>query len=100
SISGAVSVCLSSSSQFLAPAGLTGYSWTISGNGSISGATNAQMVTVKAGAACGATFTLGLNVTNNSGCSSSCSSDVLVEDTVAPVISSIPADVTVQCASA
>jgi hypothetical protein len=100
SISGASSVCPLSSSQFLAPAGLASYSWTIGGNGSISGPTNAQMVTVTAGATCGATFTLGLNVANNNGCPSSCSSNVLVQDTVPPVISSIPADATVQCAAA
>src|SRR5262249_35601465 len=100
SISGPATVCPLSSSQFLAPAGLASYSWSISGNGSISGPTTAQMVTVKAGASCGAAFTLGLNTTNRGGCPSSCSSDVLVQDTVAPVITSIPSDVTVQCASA
>src|SRR5262249_16653088 len=99
SISGPSSVCPLSSSQFLAPAGLAKYSWTINGNGSISGPTNAQTVTVTAGATCGAIFTLGLNVANNNGCSSSCSSNVLVLDTVAPVISTIPADATVQCAA-
>ncbi|HTL56131.1 MAG TPA: hypothetical protein VL361_10660, partial [Candidatus Limnocylindrales bacterium] len=99
SISGGASMCPASSSQFSAPAGLASYGWSISGNGSIVGATNAQMVTVKAGASCGATFTLSLNVANST-CPSSCSTDVLVQDTVAPVITSIPADVTVSCAGA
>jgi hypothetical protein len=100
SISGASSVCPLSSSQFSAPAGLASYSWTISANGSISGPTNAQTVTVVAGATCGADFTLSLNVANNNNCGNSCSSDVMVQNTVAPTITGMPADVTVQCASA
>ena len=75
------------------------YSWSISGNGAISGATNAQTVTVVAGTTCGASFTLSLNVTSNS-CPGSCATDVLVNDTVLPTITSIPANVTVQRASA
>jgi hypothetical protein len=100
SISGPASVCPSSSSQFSAPAGLASYSWTISGNGSISGLTNLQTVTVVAGATCNADFTLSLNVANNNNCPNSCSSDVMVQNTVAPSITSMPQDVTVQCAGA
>src|SRR5262249_6903776 len=99
SISGASTMCPSSSSRFSAATGLASYGWSISGNGSIVGATNAQTVTVKAGANCGASFTLSLNVANST-CPNSCSTDVLVQDTVAPVITSIPVDATVQCAAA
>jgi hypothetical protein len=95
SIAGSTSVLPLSSSQFFAPAGMSGCSWSISGNGSISGSTNAQMITVLAGATCGANFTLKLNVTNN-GCWSSCSSDVAVADSVLPSISA-PADVVLEC---
>jgi len=96
SISGASSVCPSSSAQFSAPAGLSAYAWSISGNGSISGPTNAQTVTVTAGSACGATFTLALNLTNNNNCSSSCSSVVMVNNTGGPTVTA-PANITIAC---
>src|SRR5262249_23715729 len=40
SITGPTLVCPRSSIQFHGPSGMSGYSWSISGNGSISGATN------------------------------------------------------------
>jgi hypothetical protein len=100
SISGASSTCPLSTQVFSAPTGLASYSWSITGNGSISGPTNTQTVMVAAGSACGATFTLRLNTANGNGCPNTCSMDVLVADTTAPVIKSIPADVTVKCAGA
>ena len=99
SISGPALVCPQSSRRFQAPLGMSAYSWSVTGNASISGPTNAQAVTVIAGTACATNFTLQLNVTSNS-CTGACTTDVMVNDTVAPTISSIPADVTVQCASA
>src|SRR5262249_3718151 len=73
SISGSSLICPNSTAQFSAPTGLAGYGWSISGNGSISGSTNAQMVTVKAGGACGTPFSLTLNVVGAiGGCGSTC----------------------------
>src|SRR5262249_24222149 len=101
SISGASSTCPKSTSQFSAPAGLPAYSWSVTGNGSISGPTNSQTVTLSAGAACAAPFTFMFNLRSTiGGCSVACTTDVMVSDTTPPVITSIPPDVTVQCAAA
>ncbi len=99
SISGPALVCPTSATQFQGPLGMGAYSWSVTGNASITGATNARAVTVTAGTTCATNFTLQLNVISNS-CVSACTTDVMVNDTVAPAISSIPADVTVACASA
>ncbi len=95
SITGATLVCPNSTNVFSAPAAMTGYAWSIAGNGSISGATNAQTVKVIAGNACTATFTLSL-VTTSGICSSFCSTDVLVADTTPPTLS-IPSDRLLDC---
>ena len=101
SIAGSASMCPQSSAQFSAPAGLRAYSWSVTGNGSIVGSTNSPTVTVQAGQACGATFTLMLNTFGSIGnCISTCTTDVMVNDTETPVLASIPADVTVECAGA
>ena len=94
-ISGPSTTCPGSTIQLFAPAGMDSYSWTVSGNGTISGDASSQMVTVMAGAACGADLALTLNVTSN-GCSSTCNSSVLVMDTVPPTITA-PPDVTLEC---
>jgi len=85
SISGPAVVCPRLSAQFSAPAGMNAYSWSITGNGSISGSVTQRTVTVIAGTACGQNFTLNLNVISN-GCSSACATDVLVNDTTPPVV--------------
>src|ERR1051326_4389117 len=54
SISGPALVCPKSTAQFTAPAGMAKYGWSITGNGSISGSTNAQRVPDGAGPASGA----------------------------------------------
>jgi hypothetical protein len=74
---------------------MNGYTWSITGNGTIAGPANSAKVSVTAGSLCGGTFSLVLNVTSNS-CSSAASLEVLVADTKAPTISA-PADVTLEC---
>ena len=94
-ISGPSVVCPRSSNQFRGPAGMAGYAWSITGNGIISGATNAANVTVLAGSSCGANFTLTLNVTSNK-CVNGATWDVTVVDTVPPVVTP-PADRVMEC---
>ncbi len=93
-ISGAATLCPSATGNiYSGPAGMTTYAWSISGNGTIPGATNGQTVTVTAGANCNSTFTLSLTVTDASGCSSTCTDVVTVQDITSPVVSSCPGNV-------
>src|SRR5439155_8925547 len=95
SITGAPQVCPKSSTQFIASPGMNSYAWSISGNGVITGPTNAQTVTVSAGIACGQTFTLLLNVISNN-CPGTCTTDILVNDIVPPTLAP-PADIVLEC---
>ena len=95
SIAGPAVVCPGSSPQFLAPPGATSYSWSVTGNGSISGPANQQTVTVAAGSACAAKFTLALA---GHGCSTSCTTDVMVNDNTRPSLV-VPADVVLECSA-
>jgi hypothetical protein len=79
-------VCVGSSNSFTAPAGMSTYSWSISGNGTILGSSSSQNVTVIAGNTCNASFTLNLTITNSNGCSSTCQTTVNVNDITAPTI--------------
>src|SRR5881628_155009 len=83
SITGPSSVCPQSSRPFSAPAGMSSYSWSVTGNAYISGPTNQQSVSILSGSVCSQTFSLVLNVTSNS-CSSACTTDVMVNDTTPP----------------
>lgn len=74
---------------YSAPAGMTAYSWGITGNGIITGPTNGQTVSVTAGNVCGP-FDLSLMVTDDVGCTSTCSLTVSVHDTISPQISCPP----------
>ncbi len=98
SITGLASVCPQSSRQYSGPAGMSSYSWSVTGNGSISGPTNQQSVSILAGSVCGDTFSLVLNVTSNL-CSSTCSQTVTVEDHTPPTITCAP-NKSVECTSA
>jgi hypothetical protein len=95
SITGSATLCPNSTNVFQGPAGMDGYSWSISGNGAILGATNGATVKVVAGAQCGGTFTLNLAVTKGI-CSAASSTDVLVVDTTPPTITA-PADRSLDC---
>jgi hypothetical protein len=90
SITGIDNVCPGSTNVYSAPTGMTTYSWSISGGGTISGATNGQTVSVVAGATCGS-YTLTLTITDGNGCSNTCSQTFSVTDTVNPVITISPA---------
>ncbi|MBK8556174.1 MAG: hypothetical protein IPL65_10595 [Lewinellaceae bacterium] len=95
-ITGPGSVCPGSTAQFCGPANADSYAWSVSGNGTISGAANQQCVNIAAGNACGS-YTVTLVITNGS-CSSTCAELVLTEDFTPPPIS-CPANVTVACAN-
>jgi N-acetylneuraminic acid mutarotase len=83
-------VCADSAgNQADGPAGATSYSWIIT-NGAITSATNIQSITYTAGAS--GSVTLGLTVTNSSGCSAGNSIDVTINSTV-PTISGAAANV-------
>ena len=84
SITGPDNICPSSTNSYSGPAGVDSYSWTISGNGIISGLATAQTVSVVAGNTCGP-YTLNLTITKNSG-SSTCSQTFNVGDTIPPSI--------------
>ena len=55
---------------YSAPAGMTSYLWSITGNGSISGANNLQTVSIDAGA--NGSFTLTLMITDGNSCDATC----------------------------
>ena len=70
------------STTYIAPAGMDTYNWIISGNGSITSASNVQSVTVLAGNSCSDyTLTLALTV---SGSGTNCSQTVNVTDNQPP----------------
>ena len=68
---------------------MSAYAWTISGNGSISGAANGATVNITAGANCNNSFTLTLTVTDANGCTASSSKNVLVQDNTPPTWTSV-----------
>ncbi len=77
SITGSNSVCENSTgNSYSAPGSMASYSWSISGNGTIIGATTNQSVTVTAGSP--GSFTLSLTITNSNSCSSTCTNLVTV----------------------
>ncbi|MBX2893186.1 MAG: hypothetical protein KF734_19905, partial [Saprospiraceae bacterium] len=77
SITGSDEICAGTlGNVYSGPAGMSVYAWSITGNGAINGATNAQNVTVDAGA--NGSFTLTLVITDADGCSSTCMKMVTV----------------------
>jgi hypothetical protein len=95
SISGPAAVLPQATTQFSGPPGMSNYTWSISGNASISGSANSQTVSVIAGSTCGATYTLSLDV-NLNGCGSTATTNVLVSDTGLPMIT-VPANQALEC---
>ncbi|WP_296682684.1 gliding motility-associated C-terminal domain-containing protein [Flavobacterium sp.] len=91
-------ICPSTESSFSAPSSAS-YLWDISGNGTISGSTTSQTVTLTTGSTCNASFTLTLNTTDANGCTSTCTKTVVVNDTTAPIVttSSGALDHNIQC---
>jgi hypothetical protein len=88
-IVGSTEICPRSTNTFSATAGMTGYAWTIFGNGVISGPTNQATVKVVAGQICGQGYTLA--VTASSGvCTISSATEVQVNDAAPPVLTCPP----------
>jgi uncharacterized repeat protein (TIGR01451 family) len=90
-ITGDLVVCPRSENIYSGNAGMSGYEWNISGNGSIPGQANQQLVTIEAGGNCDEAFTLLLTVADEHGCHATAEEVILVDDVDAPVITgSIP----------
>ncbi|MCC6752714.1 MAG: HYR domain-containing protein, partial [Saprospiraceae bacterium] len=79
-------LCPSASETYAGPAGMSSYSWSITGSGTIPGSTSDPTVSVSASATCSGSFTLTLVITDGDGCSSSCSKVVTVEDVTGPTV--------------
>ncbi|OUL59850.1 hypothetical protein B8T70_23430, partial [Flavobacterium sp. AJR] len=93
-------ICPSSTgNSYSAPAGMSNYTWSISGNATINGNTSSQTVLITAGANCGASFTLTLVIKDINGCESTCTKIINVQDATAPTWTTAPAalDVTLEC---
>ncbi|MFN0015201.1 MAG: MopE-related protein, partial [Saprospiraceae bacterium] len=96
SVTGADEACSNSAGNvYSAPAGMSAYSWTVSGNGTMVSSSVGSSVTVTAGVP--GTFTAMVMVTDANGCTSSCSKIVTVGDNAVPSIT-CPAPTTVSCA--
>ena len=78
-------VCPGTTMTFSAPSGMTNYTWTITGNGTIVGVADGETVQVTAGMTCGSGFTLELVIVDGNTCTSTCNVGVMVEDTEAPM---------------
>ena len=79
SITGADAVCINTTGNvYSGPSGMSSWAWSISGNGTIVGATNLQNVTVTAGSA--GNFTLTLVIVDGNGCTSTCMKTVVVNN--------------------
>jgi len=97
-ISGVTDTCPRTTNTFSAPVGMNSYAWTVTGNGSISGPANQSTVKVIAGSVCGASYTLALTISTNV-CTTSCSTEVAVVDSGAPVLT-VPVDLVLDCPAA
>ena len=96
SIEGEAAVCPGSVNDYCGPSGMDSYDWSISGDGTITGATDGQCVEVEAGSACEGSYTLSLSFTSGAGCAGSAEKIVAVVDDGAPVIT-CPANITIEC---
>jgi hypothetical protein len=89
SIAGSLEVCPNGEFTYMGPADMLSYSWTILGNATIVGATNARMVIIKTGENC-EDFTLSLNSVSAGNCISNCLITVNVNDVLKPVAANCP----------
>ncbi|TWF40497.1 putative secreted protein (Por secretion system target) [Chitinophaga polysaccharea] len=99
-INGPNPVCPGSSNVYMGPlpSQVGSYSWSITGDGSITGAMSNDTVTVMAGNTCGS-YTLQLITTTSDGkVKDTCSLMVNVKDTIAPVLSGTAPDASITCA--
>ncbi len=86
SITPSGTVCPNTIRTYYAPAGMTSYSWTILGSGTITGPANARTVSVTAGSECGNSFKLTVTM-SAAGVTTTCSQIIYVEDKTLPTIS-------------
>lgn len=93
-IIGPDSLCPGEIVTYTAPSGMTGYSWSISGAGSIVSDGDIQTITISADNKCNDHITLSLNITDPNGCSSACTGSIEIAPSQ-PVKVSGPADTTV-----
>ena len=86
-VSGPTTSCpVATGLTYTAPAGMAGYAWSVTGNGSISGPTTGQTVSVNAGALCNTSLVVSLTVTDPNGCTSVCTRTTQVVDLTPPEI--------------
>jgi hypothetical protein len=84
-VDGPLSLCPNAMGNvYSAAMGMSSYSWSITGNGSIVGPANGQTVTVDAGAA--GSFTLSVTIDQGNNCVADCDLTVMVEDLILPSI--------------
>ena len=79
-ISGVDKVCPSTFQTYTAPEGMENYTWAVTGNASIVGNNNEQMVTLETGTSCSTTFELSLTIQKESGCNNTCSKQVIISE--------------------
>ena len=85
-ITGDLTVCPNTLNVYEGNSGLALYKWSVSGNGSIPGASNNQLVDVQSGLLCDVPFSLTLVVTDNNNCNATTEELVLVDDIINPDI--------------
>ena len=66
--------------------GMSSYSWSVSGNGSITGSFTNPDVNITSGITCSEIFTVTLFTSDLNGCNAICQEEVLVSDDVPPVV--------------
>ncbi|HYV92054.1 MAG TPA: T9SS type A sorting domain-containing protein [Chitinophagales bacterium] len=86
SIIPAAPVCPGTQNNYTGPSGLTFYSWSINGDGTLSGSTTGNNVSVNAASVCNGNYTLMLVAALN-GCTSNCSQIISVIDNTSPSVS-------------
>jgi hypothetical protein len=89
-------VCPGATTVHSGPANMSGYVWTISGNGTINGSTTSQNVSVTAGNTNNSNYTLTLLVTDGNNCSAMCNATVQVQDVTPPTMG-CASDQTISC---
>ena len=101
-VSGPTSVCPGSTNTYTVT--LTGtcttpetITWSVTGDATISGPSNASSVSVIAGSTCGSYTVTATLTCGNCGTPPTCSLPVSIVDTTPPVLSGCPSDTTVQC---
>ncbi|OXB20034.1 hypothetical protein B0A80_19370, partial [Flavobacterium tructae] len=80
----------STANSYSAPAGMSNYTWSISGNATISGNLSGQTVLVNTGTTCSAPFTLTVVIKDINGCESTCTKVINVQDITAPTWTTAP----------